>query len=238
MNGAFLSDSDDDSDDDAVFGRFDEDDFITLAGYGESDDDRWENESEAASGRPGWPRFKAATPARRPAGAGAVPIHKIGRIAGGTVQTAGGKSAVKFPNPPATAASVERLQSDFKKALDAVRKDIRDLDGRIERNTATLDKKINAVDERVIKLRKEMRASQEQAQMSSLLPMLLTSAPKIENVTFAAAPVAGANVVTESTFKKTDNLLPLLLMSGGLGGGGGGSGGMNPMILALAFMRP
>lgn len=236
MNGSFLESDDDDM----VLADYDDEDFASLGGFGEDDDDAWEKDSEAV--RRNWPRYRANTGSARPASARAgVPIRKIGKVAGGTVQTpAGGRAAVKFQTPPAAASSVEQMQSDFKKALDAVRKDITGLDSRIEKNTATLDKKINAVDDRVIKLRKEMKAAQAQQGMSSILPMLLTPKPKLENVTFATAPAAGTvTAVTDSNFKKDDNLLPLLLLTGGLGGtdSGGGMGGMNPMMLAIMLMK-
>lgn len=233
MNGSFP-----DSDDDTVFDDYDDSDFASLDRFGEDDDDRWSDDSEAL--RLNWPRFRRSVTSLRSASAGAVPLRKIGRVVGGTVQTSGrGPAAVKFQNPPATARSVEQMQSDFKRALDAVRKDITGLDSRIEKNTATLDKKINAVDDRVVKLRKEMKAAQAQQGMSSILPMLLTPKPKLENVTFATEPAAGKpTAVSDSTFKKEDNLLPLLMLTGGLGGSdSGGMGGMNPMMLAIMLMK-
>ena len=234
MNGSFL-----DSDDDTVLDDYDDSDFDSIEAFSEDDDDRWSDDSEAA--RRNWPRYRRnVAPVRRASAAG-VPLRKIGKVVGGTVQTAGGgRAAVKFQNPPAAASSVQQMQSDFKKALDAVRKDITGLDSRIEKNTATLDKKINAVDDRVLKLRKEMKAAQAQQGMSSILPMLLTPKPKLENVTFATAPGAGTvTTVTDSNFKKDDNLLPLLMLTGGLGGtdSGGGMGGMNPMMLAIMLMK-
>ena len=234
MNGRFQE-----NDEDTIFEDYDDSDYASLEAFREDDDDRWSDDSEAA--RPNWPRYRRNVAPARPASVSAVPVRKIGKVAGGTVQTAGGgRAAVKFQNPPAAASSVEQMQSDFKKALDAVRKDISGLDSRIEKNTATLDKKINAVDERIIKLRKEVKAAQAQQGMSSILPMLLTPKPKLENVTFATTPAAGtATAVTTSTFAKEDNLLPLLMLTGGLGGtdSGGGMGGMNPMILAIALMK-
>ena len=210
MNGRFVE-----NDEDTIFADYDDADYASLEAFPEDDDDRWSDDSEAA--RPNWPRYRRNAPAR-PTSTAAVPVRKIGKVAGGMVQTpGGGRAAVKFQTPPAAASSVEQMQSDFKKALDAVRKDISGLDLRIEKNTATLDKKINAVDERVIKLRKEIKAQQAQQGMSSILPMLLTPKPKLENVTFATTPAAGtATAVTTSTFAKEDNLLPLLMAHGRL----------------------
>lgn len=237
MTGMGYFETDDDSDDD-VFASFDSNDDDSLGGFAESDDDRWSDPDGLSEARRNWPKFKARAPAPRAPGR-PLTLGKIGKVPAGVVKTPGGGSAkVTFATPPAAASSVERLQSEFKKALDAVRADMRAMDQRIEKNTATLDKKINAVDDRVVKLRKDMMAAQQQQQMSGLLPLLLSSTPKLETVTFGAAPGPGQNVVTDAKFAKQDSLLPLLLLSGGLGGGDtNGGGGMNSALLALALLK-
>ena len=76
MNGSFLESDDDDM----VLADYDDEDFASLGGFGEDDDDAWEKDSEAV--RRNWPRYRANTGPARPASARAgFPILKIGKVA-------------------------------------------------------------------------------------------------------------------------------------------------------------
>jgi hypothetical protein len=146
---------------------------------------------------------------------------------------------VRFRRPVAAAASVDALKANVRKGLAAARAEIKRVDQRQDKNTSTLDKKVNVVDGRVTKVAKDLKQAQSQMQMQSILPLLLTSKPQVETIRFDADPTPNTDLKAEVKYSKGDDnlLLPLLLLSGGFGSGGGGGGGMNVAILALALSK-
>jgi len=105
------------------------------------------------------------------------------------------------------------------------------------KKVATQANKINSelgaattrLDKQVGELKKEVKKQAE----TSLLLTLLQGTPEIQKTT---ATVGTQTVLTDVSVKKTDILLPIVLLSG-LGGGGGLGGGdsSNMLLLALAL---
>lgn len=220
-----------------------------LEAIGEEDDwDEWEDEAwddeaydpdslaerrtrrySARRGR--YPRYR-----RKYRGAGRSfsrprPYRPVRATRGGYIRTPGGRqAAVRFPKPVATQASVnariKELKSEIGKASLAIKK----VDKTLDKNTAVVDKKIEAIN-------RDVRRQISNVQQSALLPLLLQTQPELESIELQIDDDGDTKKtfkVLDSTFKKQDNLLlPLLLLGGGLGGESGSAG--NTMLLALAF---
>jgi hypothetical protein len=134
-----------------------------------------------------------------------------GGVSGGVVQTGAGQTQIQFSKPLVS-------REEYTRALEQIRRDITNN----TRAIANLDKRFS------IGL-KRLKESTQQAQSSSMLPLLfitlLAPDPKLNSLTFQKGqPVADGvplNVV-DSKFQKQDLLLPILLISMmGTGGTGG-----------------
>lgn len=152
------------------------------------------------------------------------------RVGAAQVNTGTGPMAVRFPQPVASAAAIERLKQDTQRAIAEVRADV------VKLRTDT-DKRLKATNDRI-------GALQQNSMLTTLLP-LLQPQPRITSITLPGD--AGADVKANTPLVPTDvkferpdmtmMLLPLLL-GGGLGGGGTGPGaGQNDMmLLAVALI--
>lgn len=224
--------------DESLLDDWDREDFLALEDYGD-EPEAWDDESLAERRRRRrLPRYRRryGRGRRSPVGRRRYRRQPVGKVSGGRLRRGpGGRATVRFSKPPATAESVAKIQSQLTKALAAVRADIKKVDQRLDTNTATLDKKVTAVDASVTKLRKDVTEQQNASRMSALLPLLLTSTPKLKTLTFANAPQQGANAGVTAEFEKDDNSILLIAAMGGLGGTGAGSSAMSPLLLALAL---
>jgi len=151
-------------------------------------------------------------------------------VGGAQVNTGNGPMPVRFQQPVASAAAIERLKQDTQRAISEVRADMVKL-------RSDTDKRLKATNDRI-------GAMQQNSMLTTLLP-LLQPQPKIKSITLPgdAGGEVKANtslVPTNVEFERSDMtmmLLPLLL-GGGLGGGGTGQGaGQNDMmLLTVALM--
>ncbi len=181
----------------------DQDDFGLS---GESDYDSFEDRFTARS------RFRASP-----------------RVSGAQVSTGTGPVPVRFPQPVASAAAIERLKQDTQRAIAEVRTDVSKL------RTDT-DKRLKATNDRI-------GAMQQNSMLTTLLP-LLQPAPKVKSITLpgdngvvkADTPLLTAKV----EFEPPDMMMMMLplLLGGGLGGSGSGAGGgqNDMMLLMVAIM--
>lgn len=94
-----------------------------------------------------------------------------------------------------------------------------------------INSELGAATSRLEKQGAELKKEVKKQAETSLLLTLLQSSPEVTKTT---AVVNGTTVVTDVAVKKTDNLLPLLLMSG-MGGSGGLGGGDNSSMLLVAL---
>lgn len=130
-------------------------------------------------------------------------------------------------------ASLARVEASMKTNSDAIK---------------SLNSRINALSISEEKQNANLKKKVESANMTGVLPLLLTKAPELDtpkfievtsDTTIGGAEVKkGTKLLTEVAIKKTDDnnlLLPIALMSGM--GGGGGDNSMMMMVLALSMMN-
>lgn len=129
------------------------------------------------------------------------------------------------------AGEINRIDAKHTAASKAQNKVLDRLNGQYHR----VGKTLNQFGRRVDKLEKNLKDTQSQSQMMTLLPLLMSSNPKIKDITFTGIPQpnTAATVTSANYDSKDDNtFLILALMMGGFGGsGGGGSDMMLPMML-------
>ena len=136
---------------------------------------------------------------------------------------------------------INRIDAKHTKASQAQNQAI----GRLNSQSTAATKRINAMGGQLSKMDKEFKEFKEQNQFSALLPMLMSSEPKISSITLdpggTAGVISGNSFNTPAvTFERQDNsmmmMLPLM-MSGGFGSGSGGSNSMLPLMMLMAFSR-
>lgn len=151
-------------------------------------------------------------------------------VGGAQVNTGNGPMPVRFQQPVASAAAIERLKQDTQRAISEVRGDM------VKLRTDN-DKRLKATNDRI-------GAMQQNSMLTTLLP-LLQPPPKIKSITLSgdAGGEVKANtplVPTNVEFERPDMMMMMLplLLGGGLGGGGTGQGaGQNDMmLLTVALM--
>ena len=155
----------------------------------------------------------AAAPINAVAGAvGAV----VNGVRGAVVNTPAGQARMDFQQPVATQQSVQQLAQELRASIARVNQNV-------ERNTAIVDRKVET-------LEKIVRTGQQQDQMSTLLPMLLSSPPQIDKITLDDDSVLE---VANTSYAPADNMpLLLMMMMGGNSPFGGGSQN-NSLMFAL-----
>jgi hypothetical protein len=111
--------------------------------------------------------------------------------------------------------------------------------------TSQVATRLNTVNARIdteAALRKKentgIRGDLKKARESAILPLLLTQPPKLESIQFKNADGQPGTLqnVHEAKFKKADNMLPLVLLMGGMGGSGSGGGDDNSMMMLAMVM--
>lgn len=122
-------------------------------------------------------------------------------------------------------AALTRVGGQIKTNAEATKA----LSGRV--NTIT-----KRVDDEAIARKKEIGAVKKEvssARQMGILPLLLTSTPKLKSIT-----IAGTTSPASAEFERQDNLLPLVLLmgSGGLGGGDGKGSDDNMMMMMAVLM--
>lgn len=211
------------------FGILEEDDEMlteVLEGY---DDEQWEEsdfdesvESEEFEERRRAPRYrrqrKSVVPSVRPA-------RPVGGASGARISTPAGEANVRFPKALATKESVDARVKELKQDIARNTAAIKKVESTLDKNTAVLDKKINAVGS-------DLKKSMQQMQQMMILPMLMK--PELEKITFTGAPGIGENTVEKASYKDGTTLLLPLMMMGGFGGTGTDSSSMMIMALALS----
>jgi hypothetical protein len=153
------------------------------------------------------------------------------RVGGAQVNTGTGPMPVRFQQPVASAAAIERLKQDTQRAISEVRANVVKL-------RSDTDKRLKATNDRI-------GAMQQNSMLTTLLP-LLQPPPKITSITLPGkdgnVEADKALMPTKVEFERPDIMMMLLplLLGGGLGGGGGGTGqgaGQNDtMLLTVALM--
>lgn len=165
--------------------------------------------------------------------------RRVRGIRRGIVRTPAGAARVQLPKSVPTRASVDNRFKEVKRETARAIKAVARVDRALEKNTSIVDKKVNAVS---ADLRRSTKRLEKRIQQATLLPLLLQSPPQIETVELppdAQQPPSPAGQprtvnVNKTNYKpSTSNILPLLLLSGGLGGGSGSSSSM--LVLALAL---
>lgn len=216
-----------------------------LEAIGEEDDwDEWEDEawddeafdadalaerrSRRSSGRRGrYPRYRrkylgSSRTVSRPR-----PYRPVRATRGGYIRTPGGRQAsVRFPKPVATQSSVNARIKELKSEIGKNALAISKVDKSQDKNTAVIDKKIEAIN-------RDVRSRIGKVQQSALLPLLLQTQPELESIELQLEGDGDKKTfkVLDSTFKKQDNLLLPILLLGGLGGDE--SSGMGSNLLTL-----
>ncbi len=157
----------------------------------------------------------------------------------GIVRTPAGTARVQLPKSVPTRASVDNRFKEVKRETARAIKAVARVDRALEKNTSIVDKKVNAVS---ADLRRSTKRLEQRIQQATLLPLLLQSPPQIATVELPPdkdqpQPPAGQPrtvKVNKTNYRSsTSNILPLLLLSGGLGGDSGSSSNM--LVLALAL---
>lgn len=156
-------------------------------------------------------------------------------------RTARGRGFVK-PKPSRQPVSTSTLQASLERVGQDIRTNaaaIKRLESQVKSATTKLNSVNNAQDKSIGELRKDLKnqggASQQQIQMSMLLPLLQKS-PELEAK--PGAPADDANAVLNNVqVKKQDMTLPLVLMmmASGQTGGAAGASNMN-MLLPLVLL--
>ncbi|WP_227370554.1 hypothetical protein [Halomonas sp. M20] len=225
--------------DDDDFDSEDENDFDGEAlfaedDYDESDDDweGWDDEGEsiAERRRRRFPRYRRRRRGRsrvsRP-----MALHRVSRTRSATIRTPAGNARLRFPTSLAKASSVDARFRQVKGELTKLARSLSKVDKTLDKNTAMVDKKINALRSDTGKSLKKVKA---QVQQAGILPLLLSSTPKFKNnaVTLQESGQAPTTFqVVGDAFAKDDSALPLILMMSG--GFGGGSDSNSSMMMAL-----
>jgi uncharacterized coiled-coil protein SlyX len=138
---------------------------------------------------------------------------------------------------------INRIDAKHTKASQAQNQAI----ARLNSQSTAATQRINAMGGQLSKMDKEFKEFKEQSQFSALLPMLMSSEPKISSITLEPQGDI-ANSLTEATpyanptvtFERQDNTMMMMLplmMSGGFGSGSGGSNSMLPLVMLMAFNR-
>jgi hypothetical protein len=222
----FDSEDDGDFDSEALFAEDDD--------FDESDDDweGWDDEGESISERRRrrFPRYRRQRGGRirirRPS-----PLRQVARTRSATIRTPAGTARLRFPTSLAKASSVDARFKQVKGELTKLSRSIAKVDKTLDKNTAMVDKKINALRSDTGKSLKKVKA---QVQQSGMLPLLLSSTPKFKDnvITLQEGeqPSKTYKVVGDA-FAKDDSMLPLILMMSG--GFGGGSDTNSAMMMAL-----
>jgi hypothetical protein len=114
--------------------------------------------------------------------------------------------------------------------IRALSRNLRSIDQTVEENTAYLD-------ERISRVNSKLKQNQQQLQMATMLPLLIDTKPKLEELKVKIDDGAQQTIeVIDQKFKQEDALtkfLPLFLL-GGMGGSGGGQSAMsNPLMLLV-----
>lgn len=174
-------------------------------------------------------------------------ISAVSNLAGQLTSPTGKRFQFKLPGNTATKADIATLKravdantkairvnsAAIKKEAEAIvslRKDVREIDTKHIAATKEQNKIIGAINSRVGKLRKDLDKSKQDAQMQTMMSMLMP--PKLKSVTFETQPGAGtATNVSESSFD-SNNMLLMLALTGGFGGGSD-SNNMLPLILMM-----
>ena len=158
-------------------------------------------------------------------------LKRVRGSRGTTLKTRGGRSLkVRFGKSYATSAEVNKLIKDterkFALAVKERKANFDRLSKQISKATANLDGKVNSV-------RKSVKKVEDQAKTNALLG-LLQPKPKVKSIRFSDPITANTDLSADVEFERSNNSLGLILaLSGGLGGGK--SGGMDPLMMALAF---
>ncbi len=159
------------------------------------------------------------------------PFRPIGGITGANLQTPAGRAQMQFRKPLATQEAVNTLARQLKGEIAGVAASVRKVNQALDKNTAMLDKKVNVASV-------NFKKTQDQNQMMTLLPMLMT--PKLQQITLTPTDPVGQNLTAKCTVNSAQysgTMLPLLLvmMMGGMGTSGGDSNMMTTMLLVLAL---
>ncbi|MEZ5039698.1 MAG: hypothetical protein R2828_07390 [Saprospiraceae bacterium] len=135
------------------------------------------------------------------------------------------------------ASEVNRIDAKHTKASQAQNQAI----SRLNKQSARVGKRVNLMGKRMEKMDKDFKNAQQQSQMSMLLPMMLSSDPKIEKITLNPGTTGTAALNTaynaQATFKKEDNTMLMLLPMMMGGGFGSGSDSMMPLLMVLALSK-
>ncbi len=188
------------------------------------DDDESEDIAERRRRRGIWPRFRRRRKSwKRPGG-----YKGVRGSRSVTARTPSGRTTqLNFNKRFALKTAVDKQNKVFARDIKRNHTNVRKVSKDLSKNTATLDKKVNS-------LKSQAKKTQQQMQMSMMLPMLMKSDPQIETITLDDTAKTVINV-DKVDYKKADtmqSMLPFLLMSGGLGGGDSSNNLM--LILALS----
>jgi hypothetical protein len=116
-------------------------------------------------------------------------------------------------------------------ALVNLRKNVREIDAKHIAASKKQNDIMDAINGRVTKLRRDLDKTKQDAQMQTMLSMLMP--PKLKSLTFDAAPAANTAVNVTNTQFDNNNMFLLLALTGGFGGGSGDSNNMLPLLLLM-----
>lgn len=174
-------------------------------------------------------------------------ISAVSNLMGRITSPTGKQMQFRLPGNTATKADIATLKraldsntkairvnsAAIKKEAEAIvslRKDVKEIDSKHIAATKKQNEIMEAINGRVSKLRKDLDKTKQDAQMQSMMSMLMP--PKLKSVTFESAPGAGTSTnVTESSFD-SNNMFLMMALSGGLGGGSD-SNNLLPLIFLM-----
>jgi hypothetical protein len=104
---------------------------------------------------------------------------------------------------------------------------------RLNKQVHNVGARVNTVGRKVEKIEKDFKDYKGQAQMMSLLPMLMNKQPELESLQLQGDP---AKQVVNSKYKDDDNMsmmMMFMMMSGGFGGSGDNNNSMMPLMFLM-----
>lgn len=110
---------------------------------------------------------------------------------------------------------------------------------RLNKQVHSVGSRLNTVGRKVDKFEKDFKDYKGQAQMMSLLPLLMNDKPKPKDITFTGDYANGrAMPVTNVNYQEDDNMMMvmmMMMMNGGMGGDSDSSNNMMPLMMMMTM---